>query len=856
MTPFAKTRRSPLFRIVGRELRGGLRGFGIFLACIALGVGAIVGVASLSRSFTDGLAREGRRILGGDVSFALVHRQLNSAERSFLSRRGAISPIAVLRAMARNREGASTLVEVKAVDRSWPSQGAAVFKPSIPLTRLLAFHDGAYGLAAAPELAARLDLKIGDSVKIGASAFQLRATLLSEPDTLATGIGLGPRVLMSQDALRATGLLQPGSLVRWIYRVTLPGSQVHPVTQAQVSSFEHEALAAFPKAGWEVRTRSNISPELSTSLRQLTQFLTLVGLTALIVGGVGVANAVRSFVERKSADFATFKSLGATGGQVFAIALMQALSMTALGVAIGLLLGALTPYLVAWGFGRLIPLPFAPSLYPKELAIGALYGLLTALAFSSGPLGRSHDVPVAALFRDRVAGAHAPPRLRYVLIAAGAGAVLMVSIVYFAADRRIAWVYLFALLGGFVVLRGVAWLLTLVARRAPHVRGAELRLALANIHRPGAPTPSIVLSLGLGLALLTTLAFIDGNLRREIGASAPGKTPSLFFLDVPSAQAISFQAFVRDRAPGVLVKEAPLLRGRVVALNGRSVDKIKPSEDVAWVLQGDRGLTYSSRLPAGSKLVSGKWWPANYKGPPLVSMDAKIATALGLKPADSVTINVLGRNVTARIANLRSVDWRSLGINFIFVFSPNALEGAPHSVLASATFPKGSPPSSALALLRSTARSWPAVTTISVKSALEVVNDLLDRVALAVRTASAIALAASILVLAGAMASSQQNRIYDAVVLKTLGATRLRLLYALVLEYAFLGLATAVFGVFAGAVAAWAILTKIMKADIFIWLWSSAAEVVVSGLLITISLGLVGTFRVLGQKPAPHLREL
>lgn len=845
-----------IFRIALRELRGGLSGFGIFLACIALGVAAIVGVASISRGFSDGLAREGRTILGGDASFALIHREISPAERDWLSARGSISAVATLRAMARRLDGTSALIDVKAVDATWPSQGAAVVKPDRPLAELLARRDGVYGVVADAALAARLDLSMGDRVQIGDSAFALRGTLVSEPDTLAGGLALGPRVIMTQDALRTTGLLQPGSLVRWIYRVTLHGSPDQPVSDAQVEAFTRAAAAAFPAAGWEVRTRNNVSPQFEKSLEQLTEFLTLVGLTALIVGGVGVANAVRSFVERKRADFATFKSLGATGGAVFALALMQVMAISGLGVALGLLFGALMPYATAWGFGELIPLPFIPALYPSQLAAGAMYGFLTALAFSIAPLGRAHDVPVSALFRDRVEPDRILPRIRYLVFTGAAAAALVSAMILLASDRRIAWIYIVATVFGFALLRMVAWLMMTVARRAPRVRSTELRLALSNIHRPGALTPSIVLSLGLGLALLVALTFIDGNLRREIGKAIPGETPSLFFLDVPSVQTPAFRSFVLSHAPSAKLEEVPLMRGRLVRLNNVPAEKVKASEEAAWVLEGDRGITFASRPPDGSIVTEGAWWAPGYAGPPLVSMDAKIAKGLGLKLGDMITVNVLGRDVTAKIANLRQVNWRTLGINFVFVFSPNAFAGAPHTTLATATFPGDGDANRDLVLLRDVAKAYPAVTTIRVKDALDAVNSLLDKIALAIRSASGIALAASVLVLAGALASSQRNRVYDAVVLKTLGATRWRLLYALLLEYAILGSATAIFGVIAGGLAAWAILTTVMKIEAFVWLWGQAAIVALAGLVVTVGLGLLGTYRILGQKPAPYLRDL
>ena len=843
-------------RLALRDLRGGIAGFGIFLACIALGVAAIVGVGSVSHGLTDGLARQGRQILGGDAAFSLIHRELNPAERAWLSARGSISAIATLRAMARRKDGDSALVELKAVDATYPVIGDVVLDPPQNIAAALALRDGAYGIVADAALAARLDLKLGDRLFIGDAPVELRATLVSEPDKLATGIGFGPRVILSQEALRATGLVQPGSLVRWTYRVSLneavPGQ---PVSDAGVGRFVAAAGAAFPQAGWEVRTRSDVSPQFADDLRRFTQFLTLVGLTALIVGGVGVANAVRAFIDRKRPDLATLKSLGATGFYVFGVMLTQVMVIALIGIAIGLAIGAALPFVIVGGFGSLIPLPLEAALYPGELVAGAAYGGLTALAFSLGPLGRAHDVSVSALFRDAIEPDRALPRGRYLAMIAAAAAALVATIVALASERLLALIYCAATLGGFVALRLVGVGVMALAARLPHARRMELRLAVANIHRPGALTPSVVLSLGLGLALLVTLTLIDGNVRREIDRSIPGQTPSFFFLDIRSSQSADFDRFMQAHAPDARIERVPMMRGRLVKLNKIPVDQVKAKETAAWVLEGDRGLTFASALPDGSKLTAGQWWPADYAGPPLVSVEAGVADGLGLALGDTVTVNVLGRDVTAKIANLRKVNWHTLGINFVFVFSPDTFAGAPFMALATAAFPNADKARD-LALLKDVATAFPTVTSVLVKDVLDAINDVLNKLAFAIRGAASVALAAAILVLAGALAAGQRARLHDAVVLKTLGATRARLLGAFILEYALLGLVTAIFGVAAGTAAAYGIVTKVMKLEDFVWLWSSALSAVGVALALTIGLGLAGTWRALGQKPAPYLRDL
>ena len=843
-------------RLAWRDLRGGLAGFRIFLACIALGVIAIVGVGSVSRSLSDGVSRESRRFLGGDASFALMHRELGQDERSWLEARAQLSTIATLRAMSRREDGTSALVEIKAVDSAYPVMGEVSLEPEMSLKAALEPRNGVFGIAADSTLSARLSLKTGDRILIGEKAFELRATLLAEPDKLAAGIGFGPRVLMLQDGLRESGLIMPGSLVRWVYRAILPEVNGNPATPAEADAFVELADKAFPDIGWESRTRQNVSPQFARNLGYVTQFLTLVGLTALMVGGVGVANAVRAFIERRNADFGTLKALGATGQWVFGSALLQVLLVTAMGIAIGVLIGGMIPFLVAGVLGSLLPFPLEPHVYPSQMLTGAAYGFLTATAFSLLPLGRAHDVPVSALFRDQVDPGVTRPRRRYVVATLIAASALMAAIIGFASERRLVVYYVIGTSLAFIGLRLISFAIMWAARRAPRSRITELRLAIGNIHRPGALTPAVVLSLGLGLALLVTLTMVDGNIRQQISNTLPGTTPSFFFVDIQNSQAQAFDAYVHDRAPEAKLERVPMMRGRFVRLNDTPAENIKASREAAWVLEGDRGITYATNLPDGSVLVEGAWWAGDHKGQPLVSVEADAARGLGIKVGDTITVNVLGRNITATVANLRKVNWRSLGINFVFVFSPNTFVGAPHTHLATAAFPAGTPAEREISLLKDVANTFPAVTTVRVKDALEALNSVMDQLAFAIRAAASIAIAASVLVLAGALAAGQNARIYDSVILKTLGATRMRLLTALVIEYSLLGVATAIFGILAGGAAAAFIVTRIMRLEGFVWVWGSAFGAASTALLVTVGLGLLGTWRVLGQKPARRLRSL
>jgi putative ABC transport system permease protein len=840
------------FRFALREMRGGLSGFYVFIACIALGVMSIAGIGSLAASLANGLARQGQVILGGDLSFTLIQREAKAAERAFLQDHGAVSAAATLRAMARAGDGQATLVEVKAVDTAYPLYGTVELDPAGPLKAALAERDDVFGAAADATLMARLNLKPGARIAVGNANFEVRAVLASEPDKLAGGIGFGPRFMVSEDALRATGLLQPGSLVHWHYRLRLPANDEGDAAAKAVTA---KARSTFPQAGWDIRSRSNASPQLERDVERFTQFLTIVGLTALLVGVVGVGNAVASHLDRKRDVIATMKALGAGGRRVFAIYLTQVMLLALVGGAIGVMLGAVLPFATAFAFRAIIPLPIEPALHLGELALALLYGLLTAFAFALWPLGRAHDLPVGELFRDQVAAQPRRPRRIYIALTVVAVAALAALAVLLSFDQRVAVIFVGTAAAVFVVLRLVAAALMFAASRAPRVRSTALRMALANIHRPGALTPSVVLSLGLGITLLVTVIEIDGTLRQQFAAALPERAPSFYFLDIPNDQAGRFEAFVKAQAPQGRLDEVPMLRGRIVSAKGIPVDKLRPSDSAAWVLQSDRGITYTGELPKGSRLVEGQWWGPDYAGPPLLSFEKRIADGLGLKLGDEVTVNVLGRDITARIANMRIVDWQSLAINFVLVYSPHAFDGAPATHLATLSYPGGGTPAEEGAILRTVADNFPMITAVRVKEALQAVGSIVENLVLAIRAASAITLVAAALVLGGALAAGHRARVYDVVILKTLGATRARLIGAYALEYLLLGAATALFGVIGGSVAAWLIVAELMHLR-FAWLPIPALAAALGAVLVTVVLGLIDTFAALGQKPAPVLRNL
>ena len=846
----AVLRQFPLaLRLALREMRGGLRGFYIFLACIALGTAAIAGVNSVSSAITQAIASQGQTLLAGDVRFEFRNRFATPEELKYFDGLGDVSLSSGLRSMVRLPDGSDqTLVEAKGVDGAYPLYGALETEPQKPTSALLAKQGDAFGAIVAPLLLDRLGVAVGDEILLGTAKIRIAATLTREPDAVSEGFGFAPRLMLSEEALQASGLVQTGSLVENSYRIRTTNPDLSP------AALRAEANKAFPTAGWSIRTADSAAPALTANITRFSQFLTLVGLTALIVGGVGVANAVRAYLDSKRSVIATFKCLGAPASLVALIYLTQIALIATVGILIGLVVGALMPVVAMQFIGGVLPVPADVTLYPSALLLAAVFGLLTSLAFAIMPLGHAREVPATALFREQGFETGRLPSWPYVLGAAVFLAALAGLAIVTAYDRYIASIFLGAIAFAFIVLRAVAMLITALAKRSPRVNSPALRLAIGNIHRPGALTSSVVLSLGLGLALLVTLTLIDGNLRRELTGNLPDRAPNFFFIDIQSAEVEGFHDALKTNMPEGKIIEVPMLRGRVMELNGVDVAKVKVPPEGQWVLRGDRGITYAKRMPENSTLSEGEWWPEDYSGEPLVSFSAEEGGELGLKIGDTVTVNVLGRNITARIANFRNVEWESLSINFVMVFSPNTFAGAPHAWLATVIDPSATAEQEA-ATLKAITNAYPTVTSVRVKDALDVVNELVGQLATAIRAAAAVALIASVLVLAGALAAGNRARVHDAVVLKTLGATRATLIRAFSYEYLMLGLATAVFALFAGGVAAWFVVSRIMTLPSS-FLPDVAVMTVVIALVLTVGIGLAGTWRILGQKAAPVLREL
>ncbi|WP_296989288.1 ABC transporter permease [Thalassospira sp. UBA1131] len=833
------------WRVCRRELRGGLSGFRIFLACLALGVGSIAAVGNVSESVLSALERDGRKLLGGDVELRLTHQEATGDQIEWLiANTERVAELATMRTTAYGPDQ-RRLVELKAVDDAYPLFGEMELADGVPFDGILDQKDGVWGAVTEAGLLERLRINVGDTVALGDIDVQIRGVIATEPDKAVGFFNFGPRLMVSMDGLMETGLVQPGSLIRYYYALDINDNETP-------TAFRERLEEQFEDAGWRIRDTANANPGLKRFIERLTLFLTLVGLSALLVGGIGVANAVRSHIESKTSVIATLKSIGASHGLVLRIYFLQILVLALIGIAIGLLIGAVTPALIAPLLSGRLPIDVTLGPALPSLIIATSFGVLTTLVFALPSLLRAREIPAARLFRASAGLFSGSPVRKRDLPYIGVPLVLLLILtVLTATDKAIALGFIGGSAAAVVIFTFAGQGIVSLSKRLITGRSAFSRLALANLHRPGASTVPVALSLGLGLTLLVTISGIEGNLDNEINENLPDSAPAFFFLDIRPDQIEQFrgQLLAQDNVSDI--EQTPMLRGRVTAVDGVNSNDVGPGDD-RWFLRGDRGLTFAATPPPETKLVRGEWWPADYNdaSKPLVSISADIGNAFDLEPGDTLTVNVLGRDITAEIANWREIEWQSLRMNFAMVFSPGLIDKAPYSLIATAHMPREMEEP----VDRMIGMDFPNVSAIRVREALEAANAILAGIGTALNATSMIAIVAGVLVLGGAVAAGRRKRIYDAVVLKTLGATRANILYAYALEYGILGLATGVIAAVVGSVAAWSVLVLIMEAN-WVLLPMTILGPIAIGLFATLAAGFVGTWQALRSPAAPLLRN-
>lgn len=830
------------WRIARRDLHRRFRGLRLLLVCLFLGVGALAAIGTLASAIRGELDAQGRAILGGDLEVEVWQRPLNDEEAGFLERYGTLSRGLRMQAMASTAD-AATPIELKAVDAPWPMYGR------------LTLQDGRtagappQGQAWLAEGAAeRLGIGPGDRFRVGTQELIVGGLIADEPDRLSEGFQLGQTVIVPLDLPAQAGLTAPGAMYQSKTRVRFGGGD-------DPAEVEEALQERFPDAGFDIRTRDRASPGAERFVARMGEFLTLVGLAALVIAGIGIGGGVASYLDARRASIATLKILGATSRDIVRIYALQIASAALAGSLAGLAAGVVVTPLLAQALGELLPVRSGLVIDPAALLRALLFGLLVALVFAAPPLMRARHFPAMALMRSRVSPLAHAWRGAALPVSLGLLGIALLALVGSPTPGLSAM-----FLGGAAVLLGLLALLgkaiRAAARRMPRPANPIVRSALANLHRPGSATGALVTALGFGLAAFVLLAAVQTSLDGNIRRSVPSVAPDYFVLDIPRDRLAEFETTVHRHAPQAKIEAAPTLRGAILAYGPKDaptvVSELDELPEGAWALRGERGLTYTERLPEGNVLTAGEWWPQGYRGEPLVSVDAELAQAAGLKLGDYLTVGLLGTERRARIASFRRIDWESMGFNYVLIFSPNALQDAPHNLAATITLPSGL---SAGGLLRDLVRGFPSSSVIEVGPLLTQAREILDQVSLAILAAASVAVLAGIAVLLGAIAAARAARLYDTVILRVLGASTRQLLALQLAEFGLLAGVLAAVALGLGGGLAWLVIVELFEFD---WLpdWPRVLAVLGAGIALVLAFALGASLPLLRARPARALRSL
>lgn len=831
--------------IARRDLNARFRGLRLLVVCIFLGTAALAAIGTLTSAIARELASSGQELLGGDLQIEVWQRSLRPEEVKALGAYGTISSGYRMQAMASTPE-AAVPIELKAVDAKWPMFGTLTLADG----RSVGAPTGKDAWIAQTAIE-RLGIKVGDSFKVGTLTLRAAGVIKDEPDRLSEGFQLGPTIIVAEGVPAEAGLIAPGALYQTKHRIAFADSGRDPAAVEEVLTRQ------FPNAGFNIRTRDRASPGADRFVRQMSDFLTLVGLAALVIAGIGIAGGVSSYLDQRRAGIATLKVLGATSGDIVRIYAMQIGAAALAGSVLGLVAGVLVTPLLASALQGLLPVESGFIIAPGALLLAASYGLLVAFAFAAAPLLRARTFPAMALMRSGIVPLARDSRA---LLATGAGLAAICALALLTtAQPLLAGGFLAGAAGALALLAGLGWGIQTLARRLPRARNPLLRSALANIHRPGAPTGALVTALGFGLAAFVLLAAVQSAIDGNIASRVPKEAPDYFVLDVPPAKEQRFFDLIQAEFPKAGIRTVPTMRGAVLAYGAKNkmvrVADLKEIPEGAWALRGERGLTYADTLPPGNRVVEGQWWSPVHSGEPLVSVDADFARAVGLKPGDYLTIGILGVERTARVANLREIDWESMGFNFALVFSRNAIADAPHNLSATIDLPDGADAAARGRLLRALVKEMPSSSVIEVGGILVEARKLLEQVSLATLAAAGVTVLAGLAVLMGAIAAARASRTYDTVMLRVLGASRRQILLLQLAEYGLLAGVLALVALGIGGGLAWVVITQLFEFD---WLpdWGEVLGVLGLGTLLVLGFALAGSLPLLRAKPARALREL
>ncbi len=888
MTPFT-------FTMAWRETRSAWRHFVYFLVCIAIGVGALTGVSLFGAEVERTVNKEARSLLGGDLEIRLsrtISPQGQAIVDSLSPRGISLTHVSELIAMAAKSDSSASgqptqIVELKAVEPEYPLYGTIRLEPQSNLSELLDQQAGrcqgrhTFGVVVQESLLIKMGLRIGECLKIGQGLFGITGVVRTEPDRMANAFSLGPRLLMSREGLHAAELVKVGSRIRERYLLKIP-----PNLPADPLLYELRGRLELDAA--RVSGYKDAQPQLKQFLDQLTRYLGLIGLTALFIGGLGVATSVHAFVREKLTTIAILKTIGADSPTIIRTYALQAMMLGLAGSLVGLVVGVLLQQALPWMIAALMAsdlldqLGFAEgglsiSLIP--LVKGLALGLLSTLLFTLWPLLTIREVKPARIFRREIVPM-APPTSQNPqpwwktwrkidqgkgITSIGIGLGLALLSVWQAGSWRVGALFIVAFAGAVVLLGLAARALLRVLTRMPRPDLLIFRQALGNVLRPGSQAVSITIAIGIGVMVVTTVSLVERSLLAQVGENRPSDAPTFFFIDIQPDQTEEFVRLLHQRTNDPAPRLTPLVRSRLAAINGRPIklealsdaeeqkekSEAKKEQRKKWYLTREYVLTFLQELPKDNQVVAGEWWkPGQAFTTPLISIEEEAAAQLGVNIGDTIEVDIQGVFVMGEIGSIRKVEWGNFSTNFYMIFSPGSLDGAPHTYVATVRVS----PSEEVVVQQAVVTAFPNVTAINMGDMLESFARVLDRLSLAIRAVALFCVLSGCFVMAAALAATRYRRLYESVILKALGATRMVIAQSFAVEYALLGALGGLLGTVLASVLSWAVLETVFDLS-----WSLHPAVLASGcaatVILTVLVGFFSTYRILGQPPLAVLRH-
>ena len=838
-----------VFNLAVRELRASWRRLLFFFLCVGVGVGSIVALRSLIQNLNRAVAGEARALMTADV-------QLDSPrdwapETLARIERVARSPLAEARTetvetttMLRpedDAKGGALMVELKGVEPAFPLYGEFKLADGRAFDHSLLAGGGA---VVAPLLLERLNLKVGDRVLIGEKRFEIRGVAQQEPG-LGGGLRLGPRVFVERGSVEEAGLTGFGSRARRRMLFLAGAGRAEELTAKLRAEVGGNLVS--------VRSYRDSEERLGEQFTRAEDYLSLTGLVVLVLGGIGVSSVTRVFVEQKKKSIAILKCVGATGKRLTAAYLAQIVALGAAGSLLGIALAKAAMLFVQGRFADDLPPNLGYELQAGAVAQGLGLGLLISLLFSALPLLRIRHVKPNLLLRE--ADAREPRRWldvwRWAVgLAVVAGLMFLTS--WQAGSVRVGVLFLSGLGATALLLYAAAWGLIFVVRRARGLGTFSMRQAVNSLHRPGNQTRVVVMAVGLGAFLVVAVQSVQSNLVDEFDLTRRGNLANAYLMDVQKDQVEGVNGIVTETT-GKSAELIPTLRARIVAINGREIDPDAPE------LRRERGrlgreyvVTYRPRLEYNETVVAGEFWDGSPSREPEISVEEGMVGIAGLGVGGTMTFDILGRKVTARVTSVRRVDWRNSRTGFLILFRPGALDDAPQTYIGGVDAPLEEPARSRFQ--RALLDAYPNVTVIDVADIVRGAGRILSNVTLAVSFVGGFVFLCGVLILVGSVAMTKFQRTYESAVLRTLGAKRRTLVAILLAEYGLLGLVAGVVGASAANALSYALSHLVFEVG---WSFAPAPTLigVVATVLLVCSVGLLSSLDVLTRKPLSILRS-